>query len=143
MESTNQKGKQEEEKMSTLITVLLYLVCHGGMCHVEELNVSREALAVATCESGDTENYGTLEWGARSNKQNGDGTFDYGAFQFNENTYLWLTGRTNAAVDSPVTQYETFVRLWNNGKGWTHWKASKPCWSQWLTINDKGVAVWR
>ena len=128
--------------MSTLITVLLYLVCHGGMCHVEELKVSREALAVATCESGDTVNYGTLEWETRSNKQNSDGTFDYGAFQFNENTYQWLTGRSNAAVDSPAVQYEQFERLWNGGKGWKHWKSSQSCWSQWLTINEEGVATW-
>jgi hypothetical protein len=128
---------------NTLITILLYLTCHGGMCHVEELNVSREALAVATCESGDTENYGTISWGARSNKQNGDGTYDYGAFQFNENTYKRLTGRTNAAVDSPVIQYEMFTLLWNNGKGWKHWNSSKACWSQWLTIDNDGRAVWR
>ena len=129
--------------MNTLITVLLYLSCHGGVCHTEELNVSREALAVATCESGNTVDYGTLGWGIRSNKQNSDGTFDYGAFQFNENTYQWLTGRTNAAVDAPVVQYEQFERLWNGGKGWKHWKSSQSCWSQWLTINDEGKAVWR
>lgn len=128
--------------MNTLITILFYLVCHGGMCHIEELNVTREALAVATCESGDTVNYGTLEWGTRSNQQNSDGTFDYGAFQFNENTYQWLTGRSNAAVDSPAVQYEQFERLWRNGKGWKHWKSSQSCWSQWLVINEEGVAVW-
>jgi hypothetical protein len=146
MESTNQKGKQKEEKMNTLIAILLYLSCHGGttgVCYTEELKLTREAVAVATCESGNTVDYGTMSWEARSNKQNSDGTFDYGAFQFNENTYLWLTDRSNAAVDHPTIQYQQFLRLWNNGKGWKHWKASQPCWSQWLTINDEGRAVWR
>ena len=129
--------------MNTLISILIYLTCHTSVCFTTELKITKEALAIATCESGNKEDYGTMGWEIRSNKQNADKTFDYGAFQFNENTYVWLTGRTNAAIDPPDVQYKTFQKLWNNGYGWTHWNASKPCWEKWLTINEENRAVWR
>jgi hypothetical protein len=52
-------------------------------------------------------------------------------------------GRTHADTDTYENQYAAFQRLWNGGKGWKHWRSSQACWSQWLTVNDEGKAVWR
>jgi len=122
--------------MSTII-LFWYLVCNGGTCHTEPFEVTPEALAIISCESGDGYNYGTYSRWARSE------TNDGGLFQFNDKTYNWLTGKTNAELDSPANQYATFVRLWDDGKGWQHWKSSQPCWQQWLRINDNNRAVWK
>jgi hypothetical protein len=120
-------------------TVILYwyLLCNGSVCSVEPFTVTREAAAIVACESGDGHNYGTYSIHARS------ATNDGGLFQFNDKTYMWLEGRTHADTDEPATQYAVFRRLWNDGKGWKHWKASQPCWSQWMRIDDEGRAVWR
>lgn len=114
-----------------------YLLCNTGVCQVEPFAVTREAAAIVACESGDGHNYGTYSIHARS------ATNDGGLFQFNDKTYMWLEGRTNAETDEPATQYAVFRRLWNDGKGWKHWKASQPCWSQWMRIDDDGRALWR
>lgn len=119
------------------VILFWYLVCHGGTCQVEPFSVSREAAAVVSCESGDGLNYGTYTERARSATQDG------GLFQFNDATYLWLAGRTHADTDTPANQYDAFLRLWRDGRGWKHWRSSQACWSQWLTVNDEGVAVWR
>jgi hypothetical protein len=122
--------------MNTFI-LFWYLVCHGGVCHPEPLEVTREALAIISCESGDGYNYGTYSRYARS------ATNDGGLFQFNDGTYLGLTGRDYAEYDTPANQYAAFRELWNQGKGWQHWKSSQACWSQWMRIDDEGVAVWK
>lgn len=114
----------------TLIEIFLALVCHGGVCHVDRIYVTPEAMAVASCESGDGWNYGTYDFTARSV------TDDGGAWQFNDATALWLTGQDHAETWSPAMQYATFVRLWDDGAGWRHWTASKPCWGRWLDIVD-------
>ena len=36
-------------------------------------------------------------------------------------------------IDDPTAQYAAFLRLWDEGHGW----------SQWLTVNDEGKAMWR
>jgi hypothetical protein len=120
-------------------TVILfwYLLCNTGVCHTEPFAVTREAAAIVACESGDGHNYGTYSMHARSRTKDG------GLFQFNDKTYMWLEGRTHADTDEPTTQYAAFRRLWNDGKGWKHWKASQPCWSQWMRIDDDGRAVWQ
>ena len=69
-------------------------------------------------------------------------TGDGGMWQFNDATYVWLTGHDHAERDHVATQHAMFVRLWDNGKGWRHWRSSQRCWSQWLDIVD-GVAVWK
>ena len=119
-------------------TVILfwYLLCFGGECHQQPFTITREAAAIVACESGDGHNFGTYSVYARSS------TSDGGLFQFNDKTYALLTGRTNAETDDVNTQYSTFRRLWNNGRGWKHWRSSQACWSQWLTITDEGKAVW-
>lgn len=123
--------------MSTVI-LFWYLVCHGGVCHVEPFEVSREAAAIVACESGDTQTLGSYALSADNPKSTASGLF-----QFIDGTYKGLTGRTVAKTDTAENQYAAFRKLWNNGKGWTHWKASKACWSQWMYINSEGVAQWR
>jgi hypothetical protein len=118
------------------IILFWYLLCHGGMCEVVPFAITREAAAIVSCESGDGHNYGTYSLYARSH------TSDGGLFQFNDKTYMWLTGSDHAQRDTFENQYATFRRLWNNGKGWKHWKSSQSCWSQWLVVED-GKAVWR
>jgi hypothetical protein len=118
------------------IILFYYLLCNGSDCKVVPFAVTREAAAIVACESGDGLNYGTYTRSARSATQDG------GLFQFNDATYEWLQGRTHADTDTPANQYDAFQRLWNDGKGWKHWKSSKPCWSQWMTVNADGVAVW-
>jgi hypothetical protein len=121
--------------MSTIV-LFWYLVCNGSACHTEPFAVTPEALAIISCESGDGHNYGTFTRWARSD------TNDGGLFQFNDKTYQWLTGRTNAELDSPANQYAAYKRLWAGGKGWQHWKSSQACWAQWLEVNSEGRAVW-
>jgi hypothetical protein len=121
--------------MNTIV-LFWYLVCNTSACHTEPFAVTPEALAIISCESGDGHNYGTFTRWARSD------TNDGGLFQFNDKTYLGLTGKTNAELDSPANQYAAYKRLWNNGKGWRHWKASQGCWGQWLEVNSEGLAVW-
>ena len=121
-----------------MIELLVYLACTLGTCHVEALMVTPEAVAVATCESGDTVDLGTYSMTAR-NHRTGDG----GAWQFNDATYVWLNGYDHAELDTPQNQYDTFVYLWDDGAGWRHWAASKPCWTQWLRIGSDDKAVWR
>jgi len=120
-----------------VIILFYYLLCNGSDCKVVPFAVTREAAAIVACESGDGLNYGTYSRHARS------ATNDGGLFQFNDATYEWLEGRTHADTDAPATQYAAFLRLWDDGAGWKHWKASKACWSQWMRIDDNGRAVWR
>jgi hypothetical protein len=118
-----------------MISIFLWLVCNTGVCHAQTIEVIPAAVAIASCESGDGLNWGTIDWRARSP------TDDGGAFQFNDYTYVWLAGHPNAELDSPRSQYRQFIRLWDNGRGWRHWASSKPCWGQWLVIDDAGRAV--
>ena len=119
----------------TLIEIFLALICHGGMCHTDRIYVTPEAMAIASCESGDGWNFGTIDFTARSL------TDDGGAWQFNDATAEWIFGQSHAETLLPATQYAGFVRLWDDGYGWRHWASSKPCWERWLTIED-GRASW-
>lgn len=119
------------------VILFWYLLCDGGACHVVPFEVTREAAAIVSCESGDGLTFGTYSMRSRS------ATHDGGLWQFNDATYEWLTGRTHADTDAPAAQYAAFLRLWQGGAGWKHWKSSQACWSQWLTVNDEGKAVWR
>jgi hypothetical protein len=91
------------------------------------------AVAIATCESGNTVDFGTYDWSARSY------TDDGGAFQFNDATWNWLTNRKHADKASPGLQVTQFIRLWENGEGASHWSSSQACWSKWLTDNGRPV----
>ena len=142
-----------------LAIIYTWLVCNTGTCHTEYMAISPEALAVATCESGDTATFGLLNWDAVN--KNDDGTIDSGAWQFND-YWTWSSDEPWAirpianslgytprefiakypmAKDAPPqVQYATFLHVWDNGYGWEHWASSKPCWSQWITIK-KGRAI--
>jgi hypothetical protein len=123
--------------MNTII-LFWYLLCHGGLCEPVPFEVSREAAAIIACESGDTKNIGSYAVSADNPTSTASGLF-----QFIDGTYEGLTGRTSAKTDKVENQYAAFRKLWNNGYGWTHWTASKSCWSRWLKINKDGMAVWR
>lgn len=124
--------------------------------------ITPEAQAIATCESGDTINLGTIDYTAVN--VNRDGTIDTGAWQFNS-YWVWskqdrwaiiplannvydmsstefLRRYPTAADAPPDVQYQMFIQLWDGGYGWRHWSASKPCWEQWLVVR-KGRAVWK
>ena len=120
-----------------MITLLIYLTCTLGTCTTMPLMVTPEAAAIATCESGDTVTYASYALHARSH------TSDGGIWQFNDSTYMWLNGYDHAELDSPRNQYDTFVYLWNGGRGWRHWSSSKSCWQQWLVIDADDKAVMR
>lgn len=113
---------------------LSFVLCDFGYCKTIEVDVP--VIAITTCESGDAHNFGTIDWNAVSV------TNDTGAFQFNDATWAWVTGRDDRAKDAPqAVQLEAFYTLWNDGYGWTHWNSSKACWQEWLTINEDGRAV--
>jgi dCTP deaminase len=50
----------------TLIEIFLALICHGGVCHVDRIYVTPEAMAIASCESGDGYHFGTYDFTARN-----------------------------------------------------------------------------
>lgn len=119
------------------VILFWYLLCSGGTCHVVPFEISREAAAIVSCESGDGYHYGTYSLHSRSE------TNDGGLFQFNDSTYRWLMNRENAELDTYANQYQAFVTLWADGSGWRHWRSSQACWSQWLEIDSDNRAVWR
>jgi hypothetical protein len=147
-----------------MIEVILALACYaGGICKEQSITISRESAAIASCESGDTEKLGSIDW--KNTNVNVDGTVDAGAWQFN-NYWVWnpndrwaiipvangVYGITSAQfikqwptpLDAPPSvQYAMFQSLWDDGYGWRHWKSSQPCWSKWMIVNKKGRAVWR
>jgi hypothetical protein len=118
--------------------------------------LSHEAAAVASCESGDTVTLGSLDWSAVN--VNVDGTVDYGAFQIND-YWIWNAddrwmmrpiaqrlGMTSDAVLSlwprpsdapPAVQLAAFEVIWDEGNGWQHWAASRPCWEKWIDIKEE------
>lgn len=145
-----------------MISILLGLVCSLGMCHVDTLQISPEAAAVASCESGDTVTLGSLDWDAVN--VNIDGTTDGGAWQFND-YWIWnsddrwmmrpianamhmtsdamLMAWPRPELAPPAVQYHAFEVVWDEGRGWWHWSASRPCWEKWIQIDENGVASWR
>jgi hypothetical protein len=127
---------------------------------VSQNNMSIEERAIASCESGNGLSLESLDWNAVNYNKNG--TIDTGAFQFNS-YWIWnpedawfmkqVIAHTDLSIkqffilypnakDAPVDiQRLTFEILWDNGHGWQHWSASRPCWSKWLKVNKQGVAV--
>ena len=126
----------------------MYIValCLSLQCLIAD--ITPEALAIATCESGDTVTLGTFD--AQAVNINVDGTIDSGVWQFNSywvwsasdrwaiipvaNTQLGITStyflkQWPMAKDAPLdVQWLMFQHLWNDGRGAYHWNASKACW---------------
>jgi hypothetical protein len=147
--------------MSLIKLLISYYCFTGGICVTHTIEVIPEAVAVASCESGDTVTLGSVDWDAVG--YNGTWSRDGGAWQFND---YWVWNPTNRWAINPVAkkiamsgddfverwssaesappyvQYEMFKFLWNDGYGWQNWSASKPCWDKWLIIDDNGRAVW-
>ena len=140
--------------ISLLVTFILY--CTPAGC--ERVQISQEALAVMACESGDTQTLGSYSWDAVN--VNNDGTRDGGAFQFND-YWVWnpddgwilrqafgsdwrgLVAMYPSADKAPAyTQYQLFQTLWDDGRGWSHWASSRPCWSKWMYVQNN-QATWR
>jgi hypothetical protein len=140
--------------ISLLVTFILY--CTPAGC--ERVQMSQEALAVMACESGDTQTLGSYSWDAVN--VNNDGTRDGGAFQFND-YWVWnpddgwilrqafgsdwrgLVAMYPSADKAPAyTQYQLFQTLWDDGRGWSHWASSRPCWSKWMYVQNN-QATWR
>jgi hypothetical protein len=129
-----------EDYLSLFVTILLgyYLrVCDFGYC--KTIEVEPEVIAITSCESGDGLNFGTIKWDAVGivNPE------DTGAFQFNDRTWRGFKTGFPHAKDAPHSlQVYKFYELWNDGLGWTHWKASRKCWGQWISVTKDGRAVW-
>jgi len=92
------------------------------------------AVAIATCESGNTVTFGTYEWTARNTQ-----THDGGAYQFNDATWSWIVGQGQGHTASPLTQTDAFITLYSDGRGIQHWSASQTCWGKW--IDSRGYPV--
>lgn len=53
-----------------------------------------------------------------------------GHFQFINGTWEWVTGLRPPAMAYPYrVQLAAFVKLWDGGKGRSHWAASASCWA--------------
>lgn len=145
-----------------LVELLISFICTtGGNCVSHTITVTREATAVAACESGDTVTLGSVNWDAVG--YNGTWSTDGGAWQFND-YWIWnpdmtwaidkvapkLGLTTNEFIERyptaqsapPHVQYEMFKLIWDDGYGYQNWSASQKCWSKWLTV-ENGRAIWR
>ena len=62
---------------------------------------------------------------------NKDGTRDVGLWQFNDNTWAWLTPKLNIKNDRYDPWTSTAVASWLvYNDGWHHWNSSKHCWGR-------------
>ncbi len=60
---------------------------------------------------------------------NTDKTKDVGLWQFNDNTWAWLTPKLGIISDRTDAEVSTAVAAWLvYNDGWHHWNASKHCW---------------
>lgn len=60
---------------------------------------------------------------------NKDGTKDVGLWQFNDNTWAWLTPKLNIQKERTDPETATAVAAWLiKHDGWHHWNSSKHCW---------------
>jgi hypothetical protein len=60
---------------------------------------------------------------------NTDGTKDVGLWQFNDNTWSWLTPKLDIISDRTNPEVSTAVAAWLvYNDGWHHWNSSKHCW---------------
>jgi len=60
---------------------------------------------------------------------NKDGTQDVGLWQFNDDTWAWLTPKLGIISDRTNPEVSTAVASWLvYNDGWHHWNSSKHCW---------------
>lgn len=76
------------------------------------------ALAIRWCESRD-------DYQAENPTSSASG-----AWQFIDSTWTWVTGLQPPASAYPRhVQDAAFLALWDDGRGATHWNASRACWA--------------
>ena len=63
--------------------------------------------------------------------KNKDGSYDVGIWQFNDNTWAWLTPKLKIKESRYDPETSTAVASWLvYNDGWYHWNASKHCWGK-------------
>lgn len=90
--------------------------------HFENINKATQvqALKVIYCESSGISDAVGI---------NKDGTKDVGLWQFNDNTWAWLTPKLNIQKKRTDPDTATAVAAWLiKHDGWHHWNSSKHCW---------------
>ena len=81
----------------------------------------KQALKVIYCESSGRANAVGI---------NKNGTRDIGLWQFNDDTWAWLTPKLKIKNDRTDPDTATAVASWLvYNDGWHHWNASKSCWN--------------
>jgi len=79
-----------------------------------------QSLNIIYCESSGRTN-------AIGNNKNG--TQDVGLWQFNDDTWAWLTPKLSIISDRTNPEVSTAVASWLvYNDGWHHWNSSKHCW---------------
>ena len=79
-----------------------------------------QAMLVVFCESSGY---------ANAVGNNTDGTNDVGLWQFNDNTWAWLTPKLNIKESRSNPIVSTRIASWLvYNDGWHHWNSSKGCW---------------
>lgn len=75
--------------------------------------------------------------------ENTNGTQDVGLWQFNDNTWAWLTPKLGIISNRKDPEVSTAVASWLvYNDGWHHWNSSKHCWKGtnnemlWLQTNN-------
>jgi len=81
----------------------------------------KQALKVIYCESSGRANAVGI---------NKNDTRDIGLWQFNDDTWAWLTPKLKIKKDRTDPDTTTAVASWLvYNDGWHHWNASKTCWN--------------
>ena len=81
-----------------------------------------QAMLVVFCESSGKPNAVGV---------NTNGTSDVGLWQFNDDTWAWLTSKLNIKVSRSNPIVSTRIASWLvYNDGWHHWNSSKGCWNE-------------
>lgn len=105
-----------------LLTVLVMVMAQptpvdGWASYVTPPEVGTPAAIVAQCESGNL---------ALAKNPNSTAS---GPWQFLDGTWEWVTGLEPPARKYPRhIQRQAFYKLWDEGRGASHWSPSEHCW---------------
>lgn len=81
-----------------------------------------KALKIIYCESKGKPN---------AKGKNKDGSYDVGIWQFNDNTWAWLTPKLKIEKSRYDPETSTSIASWLvYNDGWHHWNSSKHCWGR-------------
>jgi hypothetical protein len=81
-----------------------------------------QAMLVVFCESSGKPNAVGV---------NTNGTTDVGLWQFNDDTWAWLTPKLNIKASRSNPIVSTRIASWLvYNDGWHHWNSSKGCWNE-------------